>query len=90
MRKILTILGAIFIFLIFVGAIAFSGLYYYASTLDKEARAYIDEVIPIIVGSWNSKELIHHASPEFRQTMPVKEIESLFSIFSEQLGPLEE
>lgn len=41
MKKVLTILGAIFICLIVVGVIFFSGIYYYASRLDREAKAYI-------------------------------------------------
>ena len=90
MKKILMVVGAIFICLILVGVIVLSGLYYFASRLNKESKAYVDEVIPIIVSSWNSKELINHASPEFLQVVPAEEIESLFSMFSEQMGPLRE
>ena len=90
MKKILTVLGAIFICLIVVGAIVFSGLYYFAKGLDKEARAYIDEVIPIVVASWNSKELINHVSPEFLQAIPAEKIELLFNTLSKQMGPLKE
>jgi hypothetical protein len=90
MKKILTILGVIFICLIVAGAIVFSGLHYYAKELDKEAKAYIDEVIPSIATSWNSKELINYASPEFLQAVPAKKIELLFDAFSEQMGPLKD
>ena len=90
MKKILMVLGAIFICLILVGVIVFSGFYYYASGLDKEAEAYIDEVIPRIITYWNSGELIDHASPEFLQIFPAKKVELLFDAFSEQMGPLKE
>lgn len=90
MKKVLTILGVIFICLIVVGAIVFSGFYYYTSGLDKEAQAYIDEVVPRIVTYWNSRELIDHASPEFLQVFPAKKVELLFDAFSEQMGPLKE
>jgi heme/copper-type cytochrome/quinol oxidase subunit 2 len=70
MKKVLTILGAIFICLIVAGVIFFSGIYYYASRLDREAKAYVDEVVPIIVTSWNTKELINRASPEFFRLYP--------------------
>lgn len=90
MRKILTVLGVIFICLVFVGVIALPGLYYFISGLDKESEEYIDEVVPIIVASWNSKELINRTSPEFLQVIPAKKVELLFDAFSKQLGPLEE
>lgn len=90
MKKVLTALGAIFICLIVVGVIFFSGLYYFTSRLDKEAEAYIDEVIPRIATSWNSKELIDHASPEFLQVVPAEKIEQLFDALSKQMGALKE
>jgi hypothetical protein len=90
MKKILTVLGAIFICLIVVGVIFFSGLYYFASRLDKEARAYLDEVVPIIVTYWDPKELINRASPEFLQVYPAERVESLFDSFSDLMGPLKE
>ena len=90
MKKVLMILGAVFICLVLVGVIVFSGLYYFARGLDKEAKVYIDEVIPVIVTSWNSKELTSRASPEFLQVFPAKKVELLFGAFSEQMGPLKE
>ena len=90
MKKILTILGAIFICLILVGVIAISGLYYYFSGLNKESKAYVDEVIPMIVTSWNSKELINRVSPEFLQVVSAEKIGLLFSTLSEQIGPLKD
>ena len=90
MKKILMILGAIFICLILAGVIVFSALYYFASGSDKEAEAYIDEVVPIIVASWNSKELINRTSPEFLHVVPAEKIELLFNALSKQMGPLED
>ncbi|MBI2486773.1 MAG: hypothetical protein HYW01_07420 [Deltaproteobacteria bacterium] len=90
MKKILMVLGAIFICLIVVGAIVFSGFYYYASGLDKEAKAYLDEVVPIIVTSWDPKELINRVSPEFLQVYPAEKVELLFNVLSKQIGPLKE
>ena len=90
MKKVLTILGAILICVIVVGIVVFFGLYYYTSSLDKEAKAYLDEVVPVIVSSWNPKKLINHSSPEFLQVFPAKKVELLFGAFSEQMGPLKE
>lgn len=90
MKRLLTILGVIFVCLIVTGGIVFAWLYYFASGLDMEAKAYIDKIIPIIATSWSSEELINHASPEFLQEMPAEKIELLFNILSKQMGPLEE
>lgn len=90
MKKILMVFGVIFGCLLLVGTIGFFVLNYFGSGLDKESKAYVDEVIPIIVTSWNSKELLDHASPEFLQVAPAGKVESLFRVFSERLGPLKE
>jgi len=90
MKKVLTILGAIFICLIVVGVIFFSGLYYFASRLDREAKAYVDEAVSIIVTSWNTKELINRASPESLQVVPAEKVELLFNTLSNQIGQLKE
>ncbi len=90
MKKVLMILGGTFISLIVVGAIVYSEFYYYASRLDKKARAYLDEVVPIIVTSWDSRELINRASPEFLQVYPAEKVDLLFDMLSKQVGSLEE
>lgn len=70
MKKQLTILGVIVICFIVAGAIVLSGLNYFAKGLDKEAKTYVDHVILRIATSWETEELINHASPEFLQDMP--------------------
>jgi hypothetical protein len=89
MKKILMVLGVVFAALIIVVVIGFFMLNYFGSKLDKESMAYVDEAIPIIISSWNSKELIDRASSELLQVAPVDKIESLFNIFSGRLGKLE-
>lgn len=90
MKKQLTILGVIVICFIVAGAIVLSGLYYCAKGLDKEAKTYVDHVILTIATSWDTKEVINHASTKFLQDMPPEKIESLFDTLSELIGPLEE
>lgn len=88
--SILTILGAIFAGLITLGVIGFAVIYYFGSGLDKESKAHVDQLIPGIVTSWNSQDLIRHASPELLQVAPVERIDGLFRLFSARLGPLKE
>jgi len=90
MKRILVVLGGIFAFILLVGIIGFLVLNFFGRRLDKESKAYVDEVIPIIATSWNSKDLLDRASPELIQVAPTEKIESLFHAFSEKLGPLRE
>jgi len=48
------------------------------------------EVVPIIITSWNSKELINRASPGFLHVTPEEKVELLFNTLSKQIGPLKE
>jgi len=90
MKKVLMVLGVIFICLVLIGAVVFSGFYYFARGLDKDAKMYIDGVVPIIITSWNSEELINRASSEFLQDIPADKVESLFDTLSKQIGQLKE
>lgn len=90
MRKVLMVLGVIFICLVVLGVIVFSGVRYYTGRLNNEAKSYVDEVVPIIISSWSSQELINRVSPEFLQATPPEKIELLFRALSKQMGPLRE
>lgn len=90
MKKVLTVLGVVFICLTTGAVTGCFSPYYPVGRLDKESRAYVDEVVPIIVASWNSKELINRASPEFLRAIPAEKIELLFDTLSKQMGPMKE
>jgi len=90
MKKALTILGGIFICLIVVAVVGFSVLNYFGNKLDKESKSYVDEVIPIIIADWNSKELINRASPEFLESTPLDKLNSFMNACSKRLGKLKE
>jgi hypothetical protein len=76
--------------LIFLGIIGFFAFQYLGSGLDRDTKAYVDEVVPIIAASWNSKELVNRASPELLRVASKERIETLFDVFSKRLGPLKE
>lgn len=88
MKKLFIILGVIFLCIIVIGVIVFSIAAYHGTKLDKSSKAYLDEVIPVIVSSWNSQELIYHASPELLKIMPRDKVDGMFKMFSEKLGGL--
>lgn len=57
MKKALMILGGIFAILIVAGVISFSVLAVKAAALDKESKAYVDEVTPKILANLNKETL---------------------------------
>ncbi len=90
MKKLFTVLGAIVFVVIIALAVGFFILSRGAAGLDKEARAYIDANIPVIMANWDPAELIKRASPELMKVAPREKIEELFAVFAKRLGPLRE
>lgn len=91
-KPLLKIIGIIVVLLIPVGIVGFSLLASFGAGLDKESKAYVDEIIPQIVTSWDADALLKNASPELIELInasPEKE-ESLFSLLAERLGPMRE
>jgi len=88
MKKLLIAVGVSSVALVVVIA-AFIG--YAASTgraLDRESKAYVDDVVPAIVSSWNEQELLSRASPEFHRAAVSADVARLFCWFR-MLGRLE-
>ncbi len=78
MKKLLVILGSIFLAVIVLGAIGIGFAAYRGSMLDKESKAYADSAIPAIVTGWNEQELLARASPEFKQAVTNDQLDRLF------------
>jgi hypothetical protein len=88
MNRILTILGCIFAVILSIIGIAAAIFIPRVLKLDREASAYIQDVVPKIVAHWNSQELVDRATPELLSSVKSpKEIERLFVMF-QQLGSL--
>lgn len=87
---ILSILGVVFLGVI----IAIAMMFYFGGKLDKESKAYVDNVVPYIFGKWESSKIMQHASPEFISTMKSPQdkarLEDLFRVCSERLGVLKQ
>ena len=86
MKKFFTVLGVIFVCLIVLGIILISIAAHSGSKLAAESKAYVDRIVPQILTSWDSKELLNNASPEFLKVAPADKIESMFKMFAEKLG----
>lgn len=89
MKKVLSILGIVFLIFIvafgcFVGYAAMTG-----SKLDSSSKAFVDGSIPVITGSWSGDELLSRASPEFKQAVDAQpeQFQMLFQKLS-KLGAL--
>lgn len=88
MKRLLLVLGVIFLCIIVIGVIGFSIAAYHGTKLDKSSKAYVDEVAPIIISSWNVQELINRASPEFLNVVPRDKLDAMFKMLSDKLGAL--
>ncbi len=60
------------------------------NNLYNESHTYVDTVVPIIVNSWDSQELISRASPEFLENSSIDEIKLFFNESLIKFGRLKE
>jgi hypothetical protein len=88
MKKFFVDLGVIFACLIILGIILMSRAALTGPKLDAESKAYVDRIVPSIVGSWDSKDLLSYASPELLKVAPLDQIDPLFKIAAQKLGKL--
>jgi hypothetical protein len=82
MKKFLVVLGSIFLAIIVVVAAGIAFVAVRGTKLDKESKAYADSAIPAIVGTWSEKALLDRASPEFKKSVAIDELDRLFRWFS--------
>lgn len=89
MKKTLVILGSIFGLLIVTGTVAFSVLALKGNALDKESKAYVDEVTPKILVNLTKETLFEYASSELKNSASPEEFDRIFKWF-EKLGQFKE
>lgn len=64
MRRALSILGGLFLFLCVV-VVSFLGFAaHQGKGLDQSSKAYVEETVPVILSTWSKDELIKRASPQ--------------------------
>lgn len=90
MKKLLMVLGIIFICIIAIAVIGISIAAYQGTQLDKSSKAYVDEVTPVIISSWDPQEILSRSSPELQEVVSQDKLEAMFKMFSEKLGALKE
>jgi hypothetical protein len=61
-----------------------------APKVQKNAQAWIDTNVPVIIKDWNSEELIKRASPGLLKAASHEQFSALFTTLADKLGPLRE
>jgi hypothetical protein len=87
-KKLLIILGAIFLVLLVFGGVALIISIVRGTALDKESSAYADAALRDIVSQWSEKALLDRASPEFKQAVTIDQLDGDFR-FCGLLGALQ-
>ena len=90
MKKFFLVFGIVSACLIVIAGVIIFVVLRSGLKLDSESKAYVDRVVPLIITSWNSKDLLDNASPEFLKTVTSAEIDSMFKMLSEKLGKCKE
>src|SRR5262249_4895161 len=85
-----TLLSLATVILVFVAiALLVSGAGYYSATSrEGEARAYVDKIVPAVVGRWSTGDLLANASREMLRDITLDRIDTLFASFKQRLRPL--
>lgn len=89
MKKTFIILGVILAVLIVVGLIGGYLVQMKGSTLDKESKAFIDQVTPIILSQPQKETLFRYASDELKNSASSEQFDKTFSQFG-KLGQFKE
>jgi hypothetical protein len=89
MKKTLMILGGIFAVLLIAGVIGFAIIAMKGNALDKESKAYVDQVTPIILANLNKETLFKYASDELKKSASPEDFDKIFTWFT-KLGQFKE
>jgi len=87
MKKVLMILGGVFLILVVVVAAGIGVIAIKGRGLDRESKQYVDSAIPAIVAQWNEGEISRRASPEFKAAVGDDDLKKLLTMFR-RLGKL--
>lgn len=89
MKKILAVLGGVFLVLAAVIGVLLGYAAYQGSGLDKSSKEYVDNNLPAILSSWSKDELLKRSSPQLLKVINEKpeQLQQLFDKIS-KLGAL--
>jgi hypothetical protein len=89
MKKLLIILGTVFLVIILLVAFAVGVAAVRGSALDKESKAYVDRNLPLIISAWDEQELLSRASPEFTQNTKREDLDKGFTGLDHKFGKMQ-
>jgi hypothetical protein len=81
MKRLLVVLGSIFLVLVVIIAIGIGYVAFRSRALDRESKAYADAAIPAIVDGWNEDHLKERMSSELRRVTRDADLDKLFQLF---------
>jgi nitrogen-specific signal transduction histidine kinase len=87
-KKVLIILGAVFLLFIVLGMVSIVIFAIKGPALDKQSKAYVDANLPLIISNWDEQELLSRASPEFMGNSKRNDLDNFFSALSRKLGKM--
>ena len=87
MKKVLMILGGVFVMLAVFAVLGIAILAVKGNALDKESNQYADAAVRAIVSQWDITEIQNRASPEFKAAVKDDDLERLVKMFR-RLGKL--
>lgn len=90
-RRIFSVLGIVFVFLLVVAGAIFGYLHSSKSRLDESSKAFVDSSVPLIAATWSKGNLLNRSSIEFKKSVEERprEFDAFLSTLS-QLGALKQ
>ncbi len=90
MKKVLVVLGILFLVILALAAVVLGWGYSMLWGSEGEAKTYVDRTVPSIVSAWDVKTLVAESAPELLGAAPPEKLEVLFAAFATRLGPLKQ
>lgn len=81
MKKVFQVLGLVFAALIFFGVVTFVVIALKGNALDKESKAYVDEVAPKVLADLRKETLLSYSSDTLKNAVKPEEMDKLFVWF---------
>ena len=79
MKKIIVLLGYVFLGFIILNVVGATSLYILGQRLDRESHLYVDAAVQAIVANWDVRELQKRVSPEFDSSLDYDETKHYFN-----------
>src|SRR5437762_12996338 len=89
MKKALIVLGGVFLSLIILAIGVMPASYWIMTAAERDGKAYVHRVTPMIVAAWDPNALVGQASQQFLSATPPVHIDPAFIAFSHRLGTLQ-